>query len=449
MIQNIEISRISPHRDNPRKELGDLTELADSIKNNGIFQNLTVVPWFSSITGVGADDPKKQEEMGYIAVIGHRRLEAAKLAGLTEVPCSISNMSYRKQISTMLLENMQRSDLTVYEQAQGFQMMLDLGESINDISHNTGFSETTVRRRVKLLELDKDKFRQSVERGASLMDYAELEKIQDIALRNKVLEKIGTSNFQWELRQAIDKEKSDKNKALIIAELEKFATEVKNVTGFRHIKSYYPSQADEIIKPDDADTVEYFFCSTDYGAVTLYQKYDDESQNVSSTKDPAWLEEQRERDSRRAILKEISNRAYQLRYQFISELSNASAKKNIRIITEYLLRGALNNCGDVDLEDFANFFDIEINEEVEEEDAFDSIAEHLTAQPERQLLAAAYLMTDSVNATYYNWKNQHEDDETLNAAYNFLGKLGYVASEEENSLRSGEHESFASVEGAE
>lgn len=54
----------------------------------------------------------------------------------------------------MLLENMQRSDLTVYEQAQGFQMMLDLGESISDISEKTGFSETTVRRRVKLLELD-------------------------------------------------------------------------------------------------------------------------------------------------------------------------------------------------------------------------------------------------------------------------------------------------------
>lgn len=176
MIKNIEISRIHPHYNNPRKELGDLTELAESIKKTGILQNLTVVPWFSSTTGVGADDPKQQEEMGYIAVIGHRRLEAAKLAGLKEVPCVISNMSYNEQIATMLLENMQRNDLTMYEQAEGFQMMLDLGESVSDISEKTGLSTTTVRRRVKLLDLDKEKFRRSVERGATLNDYIELEK---------------------------------------------------------------------------------------------------------------------------------------------------------------------------------------------------------------------------------------------------------------------------------
>lgn len=62
MIKNIEISRIRPHYNNPRKELGDLTELAESIKKTGILQNLTVVPWFSS-TGVGAEDPTIQEEM--------------------------------------------------------------------------------------------------------------------------------------------------------------------------------------------------------------------------------------------------------------------------------------------------------------------------------------------------------------------------------------------------
>lgn len=156
-----------------------------ALKKTGILQNLTVVPWFSSITGVGADDPKQQEEMGYIAVIGHRRLAAAKLAGLKEVPCVISDMSYSEQIATMLLENMQRNDLTLYEQAEGFQMMLDLGESVGDISEKTGLSTTTVRRRVKLLDLDKEKFRQSVERGATLSDYIELEKIEDVDLKKQ------------------------------------------------------------------------------------------------------------------------------------------------------------------------------------------------------------------------------------------------------------------------
>ena len=51
------------------------------------------------------------------------------MAGLETVPCIVSDMDEKEQTSVMLLENIQRSDLTVYEQAQGFQMMLDLGET--------------------------------------------------------------------------------------------------------------------------------------------------------------------------------------------------------------------------------------------------------------------------------------------------------------------------------
>ena len=127
----IPIEQLKPHPDNPRKDVGDVTELSQSIKQNGIFQNLTVIP----------DDDT------YMVVIGHRRLAAAKAAGLTELPCMVVEMDEREQISTMLLENMQRNDLTIWEQAQGFQMMLDLGETESDIAEKTGFSKTTVRQR--------------------------------------------------------------------------------------------------------------------------------------------------------------------------------------------------------------------------------------------------------------------------------------------------------------
>ncbi|MBP1764154.1 MAG: parB-like partition protein [Firmicutes bacterium] len=442
MITNIDVSKIHPHYDNPRKDLGDLTELANSIKSNGILQNLTVVPWFSKITGVGADDPKQQEEMGYIVVIGHRRLAAAKLAGVTEIPCHISNMSYRKQISTMLLENMQRNDLTIYEQAQGFQMMLDLGESINDISQNTGFSETTVRRRVKLLEFDKEKFRQSVERGGTLMDYAELDKIQDINIRNSVLEKIGTSNFKWELQNAIENEKHEKNRVLIIAELEKFATQVERNSGLQYVNSYSLSQKIEVTAPEDAGTVEYFFQANKHSSyITLFKKFDG---NNSKQTEPAWLEKQREQEERRAALNEISKRAYQLRCNFIKEISNASAKKNTDVIIEYLLRGMLSDDYRYpDLEEFAEFLDIEIDEE-DEENFDNNIADHVTTQPERHLLTTAYLLLDSVQEKYYGWNNQHDDNETLNTVYDFIAKLGYEISEEEQSMRDGTHELFIS-----
>ena len=75
-IQMIAIDRLHPHPDNPRKDVGDVSELAASIRHSGVMQNLTVVPF-----GVG-----------YRVVIGHRRLAAAKEAGLTELPCMVSDM---------------------------------------------------------------------------------------------------------------------------------------------------------------------------------------------------------------------------------------------------------------------------------------------------------------------------------------------------------------------
>ena len=191
MITNINISKLRPHPNNPRKVIGDITELSASIKKNGIFQNLTVVP---------ADDDM------YTIIIGHRRFAAAKEAGLQELPCAVVDMTEKEQLSTMLLENMQREDLTVLEQAEGFQMMLDLGESVNSISEQTGFSKTTIRHRVELLKLDQ-KVLQSQSRDIPLSVYIKLEKIKSIDRRNKVLNSVGTNNFEWELGKAIREEK--------------------------------------------------------------------------------------------------------------------------------------------------------------------------------------------------------------------------------------------------
>ena len=147
-IINIPVAHLHPHPDNPRKDLGDLTELADSIKQVGILQNLTVVPIDGSLEKYGAQH--------YTVIIGHRRLEAAKLAGLESVPCLPTNMSATEQLSTMLLENMQRADLTPYEQAWGFQQLTILGCSVEEISNKSGFSQSTVRRRLKMAELHQE-----------------------------------------------------------------------------------------------------------------------------------------------------------------------------------------------------------------------------------------------------------------------------------------------------
>lgn len=190
-IVNICLDHIYQHPDNPRKNLGDLSELSESIKKNGVLQNLTVIPghW---------DEKQEWHENGYTLIIGHRRCAAAKLAGIQEIPCRIvEGMSKKNQVSTMLEENMQRNDLTIWEQAIGFQMMLDLGETEESIAEKTGFSKTTVKHRLNIAKLNQ-KILQEKEKDEgfqlSLKDLYELEKIPDVKTRNKILRESTSSN---------------------------------------------------------------------------------------------------------------------------------------------------------------------------------------------------------------------------------------------------------------
>ena len=174
----IGIDHIHTHPENPRKDLGNLSELAESLKKQGCLQNLTVVPI--------EDQPGE-----YYALIGNRRHGASKLAGLKELPCRIAEgLDRKEQLSIMLEENMQRNDLTIYEQAQGFQLMLDLGDTEDQIAEKTGFSKTTIRHRLNIAKLDQKVLREKEKQDGyqlSLTDLYELEKIKDIKIRDKIL----------------------------------------------------------------------------------------------------------------------------------------------------------------------------------------------------------------------------------------------------------------------
>lgn len=211
-LKNIEVNKIHPHPDNPRKDTGDISEMVKSVQVNGIMQNLTVIP-----------HPEKQDE--YRCLIGHRRLAAAKEAGLEKVPCRVVyDMPEKEQLTVMLEENMQRNDLTIYEQAQGFQMMLDLGETIESLKEKTGFSESTIRHRVHLAELDGKILKEKENNNdfqLTLKDLYELEKINDVELKNEILKEATSSeNLRFRVKNKLRKMKEDEIKAGMIAELE-------------------------------------------------------------------------------------------------------------------------------------------------------------------------------------------------------------------------------------
>ncbi len=206
---------LKPHPDNPRKDLGDLTELTESIKANGIMQNLTVIP----TKDLPGGDPNSER---YTILIGHRRFAAGKAAGLTVFPCRIvRGLSHAEQVAIMLEENIQRNDLTLREQAEGMQMLLDLGESYQTITKKTGFSESTIRHRVNLLKLDSDLFEER-QHQITLTDFAKLESIpeerRDEALRS------GESSSA--IQAAVDRIKSEEKRKSIVAAARKTLNEM-------------------------------------------------------------------------------------------------------------------------------------------------------------------------------------------------------------------------------
>ena len=465
------VDKLLPHPDNPRKDLGDLQELADSIKANGILQNLTVVSLESEaaewsalsqqyqehpteevrnlMNRITANQPKNSEGL-FRVVIGHRRLAAAKLAGLAEVPCVISNMDYREQVRTMLMENIQRADLTVYEQAQGFQMMLDLGDNVEAIAKKSGFSQSTVRRRVKLLELDQQKFKASVERGAMLQDYAELEKIEDPELKNKVLDAIGTNNFRMTLNNAIDQEKNRKHIAEVSAAVAEFATLVETVD--RSVMQYSTSydtwnKKKKVERPEDADTVKYYYTASAQ-SVTVYREKTDTAEDAEALAEQARQKAEFER--REAALKKLAEDTYKLRLDFIKNYSKA--KKNLPWVIQFAGRALCEITDSVDFEILAELLDIPCDLENEEFD-MEAYSIALVERPEYTLLATAYAATDYEGLTYYrkNYRMEngqygyhldYEANEQLDFVYYRLTDLGYEMSDEEKALHDGTHELF-------
>lgn len=443
----IPIEQLYPHPDNPRKDLGDLTELADSIKANGVLQNLTVVPRMvkGEITG---DTWQK----GYTVVIGHRRLAAAKLAGLKELPCVITDMDLRMQVQTMLMENIQRSDLTLYEQAQGFQMMLDLGDSIDEIARKSGFSQTTVRRRVKLLELDQEKFKASVSRGANLMDYMELDKIEDPELKNEVLEAVGTNNFRQKLASAIETEKSRKLIAERVQALSTFATQVEKVdhSTMRYVRNYGTwNKKDEVTRPDDADTVAYFFC-VGIHQVDLYRQIVEEPEDAEASARAERIKAEMER--RHAELETASRAAYRTRYAFIKDFS--AVKKNAATICRFVAGVLLREHDDPDDYVMSDLLGIGIDGETDEVDTA-AFEERSKASPEYTIFVTAYSAFDAegVNYLWWHWDAErrgmvctYEKNEKLDFLYKTLTELGYEMSDEEKALQDGTHELFREYE---
>ena len=204
-LEFVPVDLIDPHPSNPRRDLGDLTELADSIRAQGIRQPLLLVPRACAECAARGLSPCTHD-IGdrYMAVIGHRRLAASKLAELEDVPCTIDpSLSQAQQVELMLLENIQRTDLSPIEEANGYQELLDLGVKVPEIAKTTGRSKATITGRLRLLKLP-DAAREKVHtRQATLEDAAKIDEFSgDPETIERLVAALGTPNFGWQVDRA-------------------------------------------------------------------------------------------------------------------------------------------------------------------------------------------------------------------------------------------------------
>src|SRR5207247_8875713 len=125
----IPIDKLDPNPKQPRTEIGDLTELTASIKEKGVLEPLLVKPTLGR----------------WMIIAGERRWRAATKAGLKEVPCIEMNVDDSAVAEIALIENMQRKDLTPWEEADGLRALCDrFGYTHEEVARKVGKSRSTV-----------------------------------------------------------------------------------------------------------------------------------------------------------------------------------------------------------------------------------------------------------------------------------------------------------------
>ena len=453
-IEMIPTYELFPHLQNPRKELGDLEELVDSIKANGVLQNLTVVP---------------RDGGGYTVIIGNRRLAAARRAGLTELPCAVVFMTEEEQFKTMMVENMQRSDLTTIEQADGFQYMLDLGESMDTITRTTGFSRSTINRRLKLRELDRDKLKSAEGRGGTIHDYMELMKIEDPEDRNTVLDAIGTSNFNNMLQNTLGRQERLKQRDKVVSIVSRFAkkfpeskkSERYSSSKWEQCKSYHYKDAEKVEPPADAETRTYYYIDDGF-CCYLYTK----PEKQKAKKRPAVVSEYEAwYKNRKAEIDTTLARHKKLREDFLFGLSEGTLKekKNQQTVVTFLIQCISGWC----VESTSSHYGIDnyIGEMLGfkkpryrcSASELDDIRKKFADEPMRMAIveilamfrdyttSCEYVTRDVPYKYSSKWRlNEFNFTGTdswfvkkLNVLYGFMAELGYEASSEELSVLNG------------
>ena len=140
-VIQVEVEKIEPNPYQPRRTFDDIDSLAQSIKQNGLLQPLTV----------------RRTDDGYQLVAGERRLRAAKMLGMEFVPCIPVTITERNSAVMALIENIQRKDLSYFDEAEAIAKLIDFyGMTQEDAAIKLGKSQPSIANKLRLLKLDEE-----------------------------------------------------------------------------------------------------------------------------------------------------------------------------------------------------------------------------------------------------------------------------------------------------
>jgi ParB family chromosome partitioning protein len=182
-LQSIPVDCILPNKNQPRKTFDDdtLGELAASIRAVGIIQPLSV---------------ERIQDGTYTLISGERRLRAAKLAGLTHVPCVLIRAEEKDLDVMSLVENIQREDLNYVEEAKAYEKLIEkYGFTQKDLSEKVGKRQSTISNKLRILKLGHKVLAKITECGLSERHARALLNIPDTEMRLQAAETIAKKNL--------------------------------------------------------------------------------------------------------------------------------------------------------------------------------------------------------------------------------------------------------------
>ncbi|MBU4307501.1 MAG: ParB/RepB/Spo0J family partition protein [Candidatus Aminicenantes bacterium] len=197
VIRNIPIEKISANQMQPRRDMGDLAELTDSIRENGIIEPVIVRP----------------KNGNFEIIAGERRFRAAKEAGMHEIPCIEHDIPDNEALEMSIIENIQRKDLNVFEQAQSIRSLAEIyGYTHEEIAKKIGKSRVTVTELVRINDLPEEIKQKCLELGIDSKTFLlELTKVEELEKMKAILRQYGQKPFSRDEIKQQRKKETQKN----------------------------------------------------------------------------------------------------------------------------------------------------------------------------------------------------------------------------------------------